>query len=84
MFARCSSDNVEKYCILLSKMIASKKPDEGKDLCKDLLSIIVKVLADEKDATPTSSAESCHGITEGIHLPRAIEAKSLSVSSSVC
>ena len=84
VFARCSSHNVEKYCILLSKMTASKKRDEEKDLCKDLLSITVKVLADEKGATPTSSAESYHGITEGIHLPRVIEAKSLSVSSSIC
>ena len=53
MFARFSSDNVEKYCVLLSKMTASKKPDEEKDLCKDLLSITVKVLADEKGATCT-------------------------------
>ena len=65
-------------------MTASKKPDEEEDLCKDLLSITVKVLADEEDATPTSSAESYHDITEVIHFPKAIEAKSLSVSSLVC
>ena len=56
MFAKCSSDNVEKYCTFLNKMIVSRKPDEEKDLYKDLLSVTVKVLVDEEDATPTSSA----------------------------
>ena len=52
MFGRCSSSNVEEYCTFLKRMIASKKPDDEKDLYKDLLSIIVKVLAEEPDATP--------------------------------
>ena len=75
MFARCSSDNVEKYCTLLSKMTASKKPDEGKDLCKDLLSITVKVLADEKDATPTSSAEKLSWYYRGYPPPKGNRSK---------
>ena len=58
MFGRCSSSNVEKYCAFLKRMIASKKPDDEKDLYKDLLSILVKVLVEEEDATPNSSSSS--------------------------
>ena len=58
MFTRCSSSNVEKYCVFLKRLIASKKPDDEEDLCKDLLSIIVKVLAEEPDATCNSSTPS--------------------------
>ena len=75
MFARCSSNNVEKYCILLSKMTASKKPDEEKDLCKDLLSITVKVMADEKDATPASSAEKLSWYYRGYPPPKGNRSK---------
>ena len=57
MFGRCSSSNVEEYCAFLKRMITSKKPDDEKDLYKDLLSIIVKVLAEE-NATPDSSSSS--------------------------
>ena len=56
MFAKCSSDNVEKYYTFINRMIASRELDEEKDLYKDLLSITVKVLADEEDATPNNSA----------------------------
>jgi len=53
IFARCSSSNVEKYFAFL-KMIASKKLGV-KDLCQNLLSIIVKSLTDEPDATANDS-----------------------------
>ena len=51
MFGKCSSNNVEKLCAFLKRLIISGKLDEEKDLCKDLLCIIVKVLTEEKDAT---------------------------------
>ena len=54
MFGTCSSNNVEKYCTFLKKMITSKKLGNGKDLCKSLLTTIVKFLADEQDAIPIS------------------------------
>ena len=49
MFGRCSSNTVEKYCTFLERMIASKQPDDEKDLYKNLLSNIVKGLAEEED-----------------------------------
>ena len=58
MFTRCSPSNVEKYCAFLKRMIISKKPDDDKDLYKNLLSNIVKVLAEESDATPNRSSSS--------------------------
>ena len=58
MFTRCSSKNVEKYCTFLKRMITSKEPDDEKDLYKNLLNVIVKVLAEEPDATCTSSSSS--------------------------
>ena len=51
MFDRCSSDAAEKYCTFLERMIASKKPDDGKDLYKNLLSGIVKGLTEEEDSS---------------------------------
>ena len=56
IFAKCSSDNVKKYCTFLNRMTASRELDEEKDLYKNLLSITVKVVADEEDPTPNSSA----------------------------
>ena len=41
MFANCSSHNVEKYCTFLNKMTDSGKLDHERDLCTNLLSIIV-------------------------------------------
>ena len=58
MFTRCSSSDVEKYCTFLKRMIISKKPDDDKDLYKNLLSNIVKVLTEEADATPNRSSSS--------------------------
>ena len=58
MFAKCSSSNVEKYCAFLNEMIASEKSGHEKNLCTNLLSTIVKVLADEQDPTPNSSSSS--------------------------
>ena len=58
MFTVCSSSNVEKYCVFLNKIIVSGKLVHEKDLCTNLLTIIVKVLADEPDATPNSSSSS--------------------------
>ena len=58
MFAKCSSSDVEKYCTFLNKVIASEKLGHEKDLCTNLLSIIVKVLADEQDATPNNTMSS--------------------------
>ena len=55
MFAKCSTNNVEKYCTFLKEMTTSAKLSNEKDLYKNLLSMIVKVLADEEDATPSSS-----------------------------
>ena len=54
MFAKCSSDNVEKYCTFLKKMILSKMLGDENDLYANLFSIIVKCLADERDATERS------------------------------
>ena len=48
-------------CTFLNKMTASEKLDCKKDLCTNLLSIIVKVLADEQDATPNSSSSWYRG-----------------------
>ena len=57
MFANCSSSSVEKYCAFLNKITSSEMGHE-KDLCTNLLSVIVKVLVDEPDATPDSSSSS--------------------------
>ena len=58
MFGRCSSDNVEIFCEFLKRMITFEKLGEGKDLCKDLLHIIVRVLTEEEDATLDRSSSS--------------------------
>ena len=58
MFAKCSSHNVEKHCIFLKEMVASKKLGDVKELYTNLLSSIVKFLADEQDATPRNSRSS--------------------------
>ena len=52
MFSKCSSENVDRYCTFLKNLLASKKLGNGKNLCQSLLSIIVKFLNDEQDATP--------------------------------
>ena len=54
IFANCSSCNVEKYCTFLTKIAASEIAGHEKDLCTNLLSIIVNVLADEPNS-PSSS-----------------------------
>ena len=50
-------------------MIASRELDEEKDLYKDLLSITVKVLADEEDATPNSLALKLSSYYRGYQPP---------------
>ena len=54
IFGECSSSYVEEYCTFLNKIIASEEIGHGKDLCTNLLGIIVKVLADEQDPSPSS------------------------------
>ena len=59
MFGACASNNIEKYCTFLNKMVTSKKlSGDGKGLCNHLLAIVVKFLADEQDAIPISISTS--------------------------
>ena len=58
MFGACATNNIEKYCIFLDKMVTSKKLADDKDLCKNLLAIVVKFLADEQDAISISISTS--------------------------
>ena len=58
-------------------MVASKKLADDKDLCKHLLAVVVKFLADEQDAIPIAYQHPTYHIT-------ITGAKSLLVSSSVC
>ena len=56
MFTKCSSDNVNKYCTSLKNLLASKKLGSGRNLCQNLLSVIIKFLNDEQDATHIDSS----------------------------
>ena len=55
MFAMNSSSNIEEYCSFLKKIITF---GGGKDLCKSLLGVIVKDIADKEDDTSISSCET--------------------------
>ena len=55
MFANCSLHNVDKYYTFFNKIVASEILGHEKDLCTNLLSIIVKVLADEPNTIPKDS-----------------------------
>ena len=54
MFNTHSSSNIEQCCAFLKEMVALHAE---KDLCKSLLRIIVRVMADEEDATSSSSSK---------------------------
>ena len=58
MFATCSTMYVESYCTFLKEMITSKELGDEKDLYTNFLSIIVKVLDNEEDATTDGSSSS--------------------------
>ena len=55
MFTENSSGNIEEYCSFLKKIITL---GGGMDICKSLLGVIVKVIADKEDDTSDSSCDS--------------------------
>ena len=72
MFAKCSLDNVEEYCTFLEKLPTSKKLGKDRSLHQNLLSVIVKFLNDEQDATSfdlsTSYSSNYKGYDCGSHV----------------
>ena len=55
MFTRNLSGHIEEYCSFLKKMITL---GGGTDLCKSLLVVIVKAIADKEDDASNSSCDS--------------------------